>query len=162
MFVDACVTNEPLPPSAPSAKPDRKTPQTYKTQHRYDGAQLTSFGCLTPENSTRPADPRAITAAGAAFREAFLESFQSTAVPHGYLLDACHRHCFWAMAPLGGSDPWTQAVINPWQNVKGPSGRTAAGVFWDWYEGRGSLKDWREEVVADFPCPACCGVPVAG
>lgn len=130
-------------------------------EHRYDGAQLTSFACLTPENSTALPDPKAITAAGNQFRDAFIESFEATAVPHGYLLDACHRHCFWAMAPLGGSDPWTQAVINPWTNVKAPSGRTAAGVFWDWYEGKGGIEDWREEVATDFPCPACCGVPVA-
>jgi hypothetical protein len=141
--------------------PSLRTP-VFSFFSRYDGAQTSSFACLTdPEGQAE-----AVNAASRVFVRAFRESLAASAVPHGYFIDACFRHCFWELmpappsSPLEGSTvgalPMSSSVINPWTSLKAPSGRSAAEIFLAWYEGRGGLDDWREERTEAFPCLSCC------
>ncbi len=115
---------------------------------KYDGAQAASINCI------EGTQVEAQNQAGELFSQVFRETLAATPVPHGYLVDACVRHCFWNNYNVEEE----QLIINPWVNVRGPSGKTAAEIFWIWYEGKGTLADWREEVLEAYPCPACCGV----
>jgi len=70
--------------------PSLRTP-VFSFLSRYDGAQAASFACLPePEEEVE-----AQNAVGEMVIKAFKVSVEASSVKHGYLIDACARHCFW-------------------------------------------------------------------
>ena len=90
--------------------PSLRTP-VFSFFSRYDWAQAASFACLSqPEEEVE-----AQNAVGEMVVKAFKESVQSSTVQHGYLIDACARHCFWGefsstLPAVGGDGGATAAT----------------------------------------------------